>query len=221
MHTRHHTLAFSGFTLHRIDFDPTTFLQTDLLWLPHHVSLARAGRKRRAEHLAGRIAAVHALAEYGEKSVPGIGEAREPVWPAGLHGSISHCGTTALAVAARQPVGIDLETLFSAEMADELVAEIVTPEERQRLLESGLPFPLALTVAFSAKESLYKALSPLAEAMPGFASVRVSAIDERQITLTCLADFSPRLAGTSLSIAWVQDHQQVITLAAAITSPGK
>lgn len=215
MHTRHHTLLFSGFTLHRIDFDPTTFLQTDLLWLPHHESLARAGRKRRAEHLAGRIAAVHALTAFGEKNVPGIGDNRAPLWPAGLHGSITHCETTALAVAARQPVGIDLETLFSAEMADELAAEIITQEERQRLLESELPFPLALTVAFSAKESLYKALSPLTTTLPGFASARVSAIDARHITLTCLADFSPQLAGTSLSIAWVQDHRQVITLAAA------
>lgn len=220
MFTRHHTLLFSGFTLHRIDFDPTTFLQTDLLWLPHHANLASTGRKRRAEHLAGRIAAVHALTGFGEKNVPGIGENREPLWPAGLHGSITHCGTTALAVVAGQPVGIDMETVFSAEIADELAAEIVTPEERQHLMESELPFPLALTVAFSAKESLYKAFSPLTETLPGFTSVRVSAIDARQITLTCLADFSPQLAGTSLSITWTQDHQQVITLATGITSPG-
>lgn len=220
MHTRHHTLLFSGFTLHRIDFDPTSFLQTDLLWLPHHASLASAGRKRRAEHLAGRIAAVHALTELGEKNVPAIGENRAPVWPAGLHGSITHCGTTALAVVAKQPVGIDMETVLSDEMADELATEIVTKEEVQPLQESGLPFPLALTLAFSAKESLYKAFSPLTETLPGFTSVRVTALDARQITLTCLADFSPQLAGTSLSIAWVQDHQQVITLAKGITSPG-
>lgn len=215
MHTRHHTLLFSGFTLHRIDFDPTTFLQTDLLWLPHHANLASAGRKRRAEHLAGRVAAVQALTEFGEKNVPGIGENRQPVWPAGLHGSITHCGTTALAVVAREPIGIDMETVFTPDLAEELAPEIVTPEERQRLEASGLPFPLALTLAFSAKESLYKAFSPLTKTLPGFTSARVTALDARQITLTCLADFSPTLAGTSLSIAWVQDHQQVITLAAA------
>lgn len=214
MHTRHHTLVFSGFTLHRIDFDPTTFLQTDLLWLPHHASLATSGRKRRAEHLAGRIAAVHALTAFGEKNVPGIGANREPLWPAELHGSITHCGTTALAVAARQPIGIDLETVFTPELAEELAPEVVTPQERQRLEESGLPFPVALTVAFSAKESLYKAFSPLTETVPGFTSARVTALDARQMTLTCLADFAPKLAGKSLSIAWVQDHQQVITLAA-------
>ena len=221
MYTRHHTLEFAGVTLHRIDFDPTTFLQTDLLWLPHHASLAHAGRKRRAEHLAGRIASVHALSAFGEKKVPGIGEKRQPLWPAELHGSITHCGTTALAVVAQKPVGIDMETVFSDEMADELAAEIVTKEECQHLQESKLPFPLALTLAFSAKESLYKALSPLTKSIPGFTSVRVSAIDAQQITLTCLADFSPTLAGTSLSIAWVQDHQQVITLTRGVTSPGK
>lgn len=221
MYTRHHTLLFSGVTLHRIDFDPTTFLQTDLLWLPHHESLAHAGRKRKAEHLAGRIAAVHALTSFDEKGVPAIGVKREPLWPAGLHGSITHCGTTALAVVARHPVGVDMESVFSAEIADELAAEIVTPEERQHLQESVLPFPLALTVAFSAKESLYKAFSSLTDTLPGFTSVRITAIDNQQVTLTCLASFSPKLVGTSLSITWVQDHLQVITLASGITFPGK
>jgi len=214
MYTRHHTFEFSGFTLHRIDFDPTTFLQTDLLWLPHHASLANAGRKRRAEHLAGRIAAVHALTEWGEKNVPGIGENRAPVWPTGLHGSITHCGTTALAAVSRKPVGIDMETVFNVGMADELAPEIATLEECERLRESGLPFPLALTVAFSAKESLYKAFSPLTKAIPTFNSVRVTAIDAQQITLTCLADFSPQLAGKCLPIPWIQTQQQIVTLAA-------
>lgn len=219
MHIRHSTVLFSGFTLHHINFDPTTFQDADLLWLPHHAQLARAGRKRRTEHLAGRIAAVHALAAYGEKGVPGIGERGQPLWPAGLNGSITHCETRALAVVSRQPTGIDMETLFTPELANEVEEEIITTEERQVLLSSALPFPLALTVAFSAKESLYKAFSSAENPLPGFHSVRVSALDQQHITLTCLADFSPSLAGHALSIAWIQDQQQVITL--AVTSPGK
>ncbi|MDI8106995.1 hypothetical protein MJN85_31225, partial [Salmonella enterica subsp. enterica serovar Anatum] len=43
----------------------------------------------------------------GVRAVPGIGDKRQPLWPDGLFGSISHCATTALAVISRQRVGIN------------------------------------------------------------------------------------------------------------------
>lgn len=92
MKTTHTTLPFAGHTLHFVEFDPASFHEQDLLWLPHYAQLQNAGRKRKAEHLAGRIAAVYALREYGYKGVPAIGELRQPVWPAGLNGSISTAG---------------------------------------------------------------------------------------------------------------------------------
>lgn len=213
MQTQYSTLSFSGFTLHRIDFDPSTFDDADLLWLPHHAQLARAGRKRKAEHLAGRIAAVNALGQYGEKGVPAIGGRGQPLWPVGLNGSITHCETCALAVVSRQPVGVDMETLFTPELANEVAGEIISAQERQVLPGSALPFPLALTVAFSAKESLYKAFSWLAKPWPEFTSARVSAFDQQHITLTFQADFCPQLAGKSLTMPWMQVQQRVITLA--------
>ncbi len=112
MKTTHTSLPFAGHTLHFVEFDPANFCEQDLLWLPHYAQLQHAGRKRKTEHLAGRIAAVYALREYGYKCVPAIGELRQPVWPAEVYGSISHCGTTALAVVSRQPIGIDIEEIF-------------------------------------------------------------------------------------------------------------
>ena len=61
MHTTHTTLTFADHTLHIVEFDPDSFHEHDMLWLPHHTQLLSSGRKRKAEHLAGRIAAVHAL----------------------------------------------------------------------------------------------------------------------------------------------------------------
>ena len=157
MKTTHTSLLFAGHTLHFVEFDPASFREQDLLWLPHYAQLQHAGRKRKTEHLAGRIAAVYALREYGYKYVPAIGELRQPVWPAEVYGSISHCGTTALAVVSRQPIGIDIEEIFSAQTARELTDNIITPAEHERLAECGLTFSLALTLAFSAKESAFKA----------------------------------------------------------------
>ena len=82
MKTTHTALPFAGHTLHFVEFDPASFREQDLLWLPHYAQLQHAGRKRKTEHLAGRIAAVYALREYGYKYVPAIGELRQPVWPA-------------------------------------------------------------------------------------------------------------------------------------------
>lgn len=69
---RHHrtALPLAGYTLQQIDFDPATFQPEDLFWLPYHASLTGWGRKRQAEHLAGRIAAVYALREVGRNSLP-------------------------------------------------------------------------------------------------------------------------------------------------------
>ena len=108
MHTTHTTLTFADHTLHIVEFDPDTFQEQDLFWLPHHTQLQSCGRKRKAEHLAGRIAAVHALREYGIKTVPGIGGQRQPLWPQKLFGSISHSTSTALAVVSTHPVGLDI-----------------------------------------------------------------------------------------------------------------
>ncbi len=70
MKTTHTSLPFAGHTLHFVEFDPANFCEQDLLWLPHYAQLQHAGRKRKTEHLAGRIAAVYALREYGYKLCP-------------------------------------------------------------------------------------------------------------------------------------------------------
>ena len=129
MRIHHATLPLAGYTLQQIDFDPATFQPEDLLWLPYHASLSGWGRKRQAEHLAGRIAAVYALREVGEKQPPAIGDRRQPLWPAPWFGSISHCGNTAIAIVARCPVGIDIEAVFPPQLADELASHIASEEE--------------------------------------------------------------------------------------------
>lgn len=183
MRTHHTTLN----TIQRIDFDPETFTPGDLLWLPHHAALARAGKKRQTEHLAGRIAAVHALRLFGEKAVPGIGEQRQPLWPAGLYGSISHCGKTAVAVVSRTPTGIDIERVFDDKLVASLAQEIATDSELAVLRHSSPGFTLALTLAFSAKESLYKAFSLNHPQLQHFHQATVISVDEQQVRLNIAA----------------------------------
>ena len=194
-------------TIQRIDFQPETFTPQDLLWLPHHALLERSGKKRQAEHLAGRIAAVYALRTVGEKSVPGIGENRAPLWPIGLYGSISHCGQTAVAIVSHSPVGIDIEEVMNVSLAESLAEQVASSAELTNLRAASIPFPLALTLAFSAKESLYKALSARSPQLLDFHDAVVTHIDTQTITLHI-----PTIDLTALIVWYAVDHQRVITL---------
>ncbi len=205
MRTIHTSIPFAGYSLQSIEFDPNSFHEHDLLWLPHHAQLTAGARKRKAEHLAGRIAAVHALREYGSKTVPGIGEQRRPLWPQGLFGSISHCENTALAVVSRHPVGLDIEAIFSPQVAAELASSIVTDEEKAWIAESGLPFEQALTLAFSAKESAFKATPALQQANTGFLQYQIVSVQKQQLLLLTHA--------RTYRVRWRFSDSHVMTLA--------
>ncbi|MBU5601785.1 MULTISPECIES: enterobactin synthase subunit EntD [Citrobacter] len=217
MLTTHTPLTFADHTLHIVEFDPASFHEQELLWLPHHAQLLSSGRKRKAEHLAGRIAAVHALREYGIKTVPGIGAQRQPLWPQKLFGSISHSASTALAVVSTHSVGLDIEAVFTPQTAVELADGIIDNHERQIMHHASLPFPLALTLTFSAKESLYKTFSEHTTALPGFASAKVTALTPTQVTLQIQPLFSPGLAGQEINVRWFQRDENVITFCTSST----
>ncbi|MEB5959468.1 enterobactin synthase subunit EntD [Enterobacter sichuanensis] len=212
MQTTHRTLILANHTVHHVTFDPTTFTDADLLWLPHHAELANAGRKRKAEHLAGRIAAAHALPDH---TVPGIGPSGEPLWPEGISGSITHSGTQAMAVVVSHPnarVGIDCEAILPDSEAREIQDGIIDALEAMCLTRSGYPFALALTLTFSAKESLFKALFPQVKTFMDFDCARITRLDERTLTLALTRPQAEFKENTLFTIHWLRDGIQVITL---------
>lgn len=211
MHIQHTIIQLAGHSLHRVDFDPATFQATDLLWLPHHARLANGARKRQTEHLAGRIAAVYALREVGVKAIPGIGEQRQPLWPAPWYGSISHCGHSALAVVSERPVGVDIEQLFCPSLASELESSIITPAERAVLNASGLSFELALTLAFSAKESGFKAWSSHSQEFADFQAARVISLDGTTLHLQLQPSVFPSIGNIIIPVSWLQIDRHLIT----------
>ncbi|MBT2049239.1 enterobactin synthase subunit EntD [Enterobacter asburiae] len=215
MHTTHTTFILAGHTVHHVTFAPTTFTDADLLWLPHYAELANAGRKRKAEHLAGRIAAAHALGAINERAIPGIGPSGEPLWPEGVSGSITHSGTQAMAVVVRHQdalVGIDCEAILPDREAREIQDGIVDAQEAMYLTHSGYPFALALTLAFSAKESLFKALFPKANTYMGFEWARVTELSEKTITLALSNPAGGYPEGKRFILIWQNNDTSVFTL---------
>ncbi|MGQ4695095.1 enterobactin synthase subunit EntD [Enterobacter asburiae] len=212
MQVNHSTFLLAGLTVHHVSFDPATFTDADLLWLPHHAELSHAGRKRKADHLAGRIAAAYAL---NERTIPGIGPSGEPLWPDGMSGSITHSGTQAMAVVIRERqalIGIDCEGILPENEAREIKDGIIDAQEEPVLSHSGYPFPLALTLVFSAKESLFKALFPRLQAYMGFDSARVTKLDDKTLTLALTRQLAGFNEGAAFTLHWQLQGEQAITL---------
>lgn len=130
-------------------------------------SIQRSVAKRQSEFLAGRLCARAALWQLQQLDwVPPIGDDRAPIWPSHISGSITHSTGHAAAIVADkqhwQALGMDLENLLASERAANLADHILTPAELQR--RDLLPLEqqaLAVTLTFSIKESLFKALYPL------------------------------------------------------------
>ena len=91
------------------------------------------------------------------------GRDREPLWPPGIVGSLTHCAGYRAACAARRchvaAVGIDAEP--HAALPPGVLDQVATAPERAWLRDApaGVQWDRVL---FSAKESLYKAWHPLA-----------------------------------------------------------
>jgi len=150
-------------------FDPSLIKNGDFQHcaITPPASIQRSVAKRQTEYLAGRLCAREAMRQLdGRLCVPDLGEDRAPVWPADLSGSITHSqGWAAAIVASRQHwrgLGLDAENLLGHERATRLAREILTAEElTQMAAEPTDQHALRVTLTFSIKEALFKALYPL------------------------------------------------------------
>jgi 4'-phosphopantetheinyl transferase EntD len=142
--------------------------------------VARAVEKRRREFTAGRTCARRALARLGYPGFPVLtGPRREPLWPPGVVGAITHCrGYCAAAVARRSDVrslGIDAEVRGPLPAG---VADLVCTAPERRWA-AALPGDHWGTVVFSAKESVYKAWYPVTERWLGYLDAELTIEPER------------------------------------------
>jgi 4'-phosphopantetheinyl transferase EntD len=149
----------------------------DAVALPEELALlGDAVAPRLAEFATARHCARLALRRIGAADGPILrGPKREPIWPAGAVGSITHCtGYRAAAVAHACDVltiGIDAEP--HEKIGDRVVRRILRDEERAWLATApaGIHWDRLI---FSAKESVYKAWFPLTRRWLGFEEAHVA-----------------------------------------------
>jgi enterobactin synthetase component D len=160
-------------------------------------SIARSVAKRQAEFLAGRLCARQAMRELdGRVHVPDIGDDRAPVWPADITGSITHSTGWAAAIVGRKAqwrgLGLDTESMLTPERARRLAGEILTGAELADMA-AGPEDQLALrvTLTFSIKEALFKALYPIVQKRFYFEDAQVLGWDQHgSVRMRLLTDLS-------------------------------
>jgi 4'-phosphopantetheinyl transferase EntD len=215
------SLDFDGL-LGRCDFDgapcgPEQYLQHGIIFPD---GLRRAVNQRRAEYLAGRLCALAALRRLGldVADIP-PGPDRAPQWPPGVTGSITHRGYSSCCALAPSAVcagvGIDLERCMERDMAAQCAPLIVDPQEQALLRRQEPAFEWLLTLVFSAKESLFKALYPAIRMYFDFLDARVIGLEPARglLHLELKRDLGPGMrAGRRYPVRYRASGQDVLTL---------
>ncbi|MAR92060.1 MAG: hypothetical protein CML06_14430 [Pseudomonadales bacterium] len=174
----------------RFDISQYTDASYGTYRIPYPLILTNAALKRRAEYLAGRYCAMKSL-QACSQGVDIIDLCAEwhSLWPNGFLGSISHSQQRAVAVTSPQQlsvgVGIDIEKRVTVDKAIRLQNLLYTKEEFCRLVRSLTEPDLLFTLAFSLKESFYKAMVTPLQPYLRFHSVSLCEIDWNTQRVKC------------------------------------
>ncbi len=174
--------------------------------------VASAVDKRRLEFSRGRQCARAALRRLGLSDAPLLtGSQREPLWPAGVVGSITHTAGMCVAAVAWQRsyagVGIDVEPAGPLEHA---VAERIASAAELSALGS-LPPLLAARLIFSAKEAFYKCQFYRTRQFLGFLDVSIELEPHGEFWAELLIDAEPLVRGERFRGRWRQRDGFVFT----------
>jgi 4'-phosphopantetheinyl transferase EntD len=132
---------------------------------------------------AARIVARQLLAQLGYARCPvPKGQSGEPIWPAGVVGSLAHDDQVAVAAVGMQrdvgAVGIDTEPAVA--LPPDMLELIATPQELRKIADD----PLRGKLLFAAKEAVYKAVYPLDRIFLEFRDIEVDLARRKAMTRT-------------------------------------
>jgi len=185
--------------------------------------IAGASRKRRQEFTGVRVCARLALARAGIRPAPIIpGLSGAPQWPAGMVGSMTHCAGYRAAAVGRAgtfaAIGIDAEPHDALPAG--VLARVACESERTALarLRARAPGFCWDRILFSAKESVFKAWSPLTGHRLAFMEAEVGLHPSGTFAARLLVA-GPVVGGRRISPfsgRWVVGHGLVVT---AVTVP--
>lgn len=140
--------------------------------------ISSARLKRRKEFTAGRQGARQLLRRYGINNFPLLqGDNREPIWPKGVIGSISHCDNFCVVITSKSTrirgLGVDIEPYDSLSRD---VEDLICTMAEKKWIESMSMEAESVhwsKIIFSAKESSYKCIYPLVKKFVDFQEAEI------------------------------------------------
>lgn len=198
--------------------------------LPEEAAFIRqAVPKRLREFTAGRNCARLAMQQLGIAPVPPVrvGAQREPLFPAGLSGTLTHthdyCAAAVLRQGEIRSIGIDAEV--NDPLGDDIARLVLLPAEQTMVQAVAVAVPglCAGKLVFSIKEAFYKAYFQVAGRYLDFLDACVSlAPEDGSFTLQVVrADVPEPFAGSIWRGRYAFDAQRVysaIAIQAAINA---
>lgn len=166
--------------------------------IPFPAQLGRAVDTRKADLLAGRAMAQAAMALLHVPPQPVLSApSRAPIWPNGLSGSISHARGRCVCLLSQDTThsyGVDTEAIASGRSLTAILKETLNIRERAMVTQGRLPAAANATLAFSAKEALFKALYPRVGQFFGFDAAELThAPNDARLALTLTTDLADGL----------------------------
>ncbi len=192
------------------------FVGAELLMPAEKPVIEHASMKRQRDFSTGRYCARKALENIAVGQVEILmGQCREPIWPEGIVGSISHSKLLTGAIVAKgggiTAVGLDIESIggVSADMWDMLFK----PDEQTYLNKLGhQDRELFATLLFSFKEAFYKLQYPLSKQYLDFKEVEISCVDGQfklQVDIPSVRNLIPAEA---VNFCWDKFNNEVICI---------
>lgn len=188
--------VFATATFNALQYQPDAFRQCNLVF---PAEIQTSVPMRQAEYLAGRLLVRYLQQQCGLAVLPLLaGADRCPRWPPGQIGSLSHSDGQVFAALQRagltgqSVLGVDVESALSARQQQLLGTEILAGAELRLGLAAGMTENAVLTLGFSAKESLYKALYPQCRRVMDFTAAELVGITEQHFELRLAHHWSER-----------------------------
>lgn len=159
---------------------------------------------------SGRYFAQQAQSLLDREPVAILRDGRVPVWPAPLSGSITHSRDLACAVVCTGALSIGIDLELSGRVTPKLHRQLFTDREQLKLAQLGADAP---TIAFSAKEAVYKAAFPLFQRFIGFKEVELDLdLANGTFSATYVGQFEPQKAINTGAGYFVLAEDQLIAL---------
>ncbi len=177
----HYAKPLFVITFDRHKFCPTAYIQSGI---EYPLGIQQSVTERQAEYYFGRLAARCAM-DYMQCPLAniGTGASRQPLWPRGYVGSITHTSEMAAAIVLPaglySGVGIDIEQIGLLDEHTALSSGVISSKEYTMILSASqtLPIQALLTTIFSAKESLFKGIFHIVGRYFDFDAVTLTQVD--------------------------------------------